>query len=347
MKEKMGRREFLKLSMTTSALLMAGGHLSAGGNVQAALQIAEVDKVTVWVLTDNYYDSQSQNHKIAKRYRVVPGKSIHAEHGLAYYVETVVNGRTSSCMFDYGLDPTGVMNNIMLLGLDVGRANAFALSHGHYDHWMGAISILKQNRSRIAAGTPFWAGEEAFAHRYAVRPGTTEAADLGQLRKEDIEALGLKVIEVKTPTQIIPGAYFTGNIERMTSYEKTSSSLTIKRGEKPEPDDFRGEQALFFRVKGKGLVILSGCAHAGIVNTVRHAQKIAGTDKVHAVMGGFHLANAKPEVIQNTVADIRAMKPDYIVPTHCTGFDAIVAFRKEMPAESIINTAATQYTFAA
>jgi len=346
MKDGMDRREFLKFSMVTGALLVAGEGVKGNVMAQGTATITEVDKVTVWVLTDNYYDALRPDTKITKRYRVVPGKSIHAEHGLAFYVETVVNGKASACMFDYGLDPVGVVNNIALLGLDLGKANAFSLSHGHFDHWMGAISILKQNQPRIAGGTPFYVGEEAFARRYSLRPGTTETADLGQLRKEDIEALGLKVVEVKNPVQIIPGAYFTGNIERVTTYEKVPPSLLIKRGEKPEPDDFRGEQALFFNVKGKGLVVLSGCAHAGIVNTVKHVQKIAGTDKIHAVMGGFHLINAKPEVIQNTVADIKAMKPDHIVPAHCTGFEAIVAFSKEMPNEFIINTAGTQYTFA-
>jgi 7,8-dihydropterin-6-yl-methyl-4-(beta-D-ribofuranosyl)aminobenzene 5'-phosphate synthase len=250
-------------------------------------------------------------------------------------------------MFDYGHDAVGVMNNITLLGLDIGKTSAFSLSHGHWDHFMAAVNILKQNQPRIAGGTPFYVGEEAFLRRYSLRPGTTDAADLGQLRKEDIESLGLKVVEVKEPTQIIPGAYFTGNVERVTAYEKVSPSLLVKRGEKPEPDDFRGEQALFFNVKGKGLVVISGCAHTGIVNTVKHAQKVAGTDKVHAVMGGCHVANAKPEIIQNTVADIKAMKPDYIVPMHCTGFEAIVAFANEMPSEFTINTAGTRYTFGA
>jgi 7,8-dihydropterin-6-yl-methyl-4-(beta-D-ribofuranosyl)aminobenzene 5'-phosphate synthase len=333
--------------MAAGVLLVAGEGTRAGAMAQGTARIIEVDKVTLWVLTDNYYDALRPDAKITKRYRVGPGKSIHAEHGLAYYMETVLNGKTSACMFDYGLDPVGVMNNIVVLGLDLGKATAFSLSHGHFDHFMGALSILKQNQARIAAGTPFYVGEEAFARRYSLRPGTTEAMDLGQLSKGDIEALGLKVVEVKNPMQIIPGAYISGNIERVTTYEKVPPTLLIKRGEKPEPDDFRGEQAVLFNVKGKGLVVLSGCAHAGIVNTVKHAQKISGIDKVHAVMGGFHLINAKPEIIQNTVADIKAMKPDYIVPTHCTGFEAIVAFSKEMPSEFIVNTAGTQYTFAA
>jgi 7,8-dihydropterin-6-yl-methyl-4-(beta-D-ribofuranosyl)aminobenzene 5'-phosphate synthase len=347
MKNGMDRRDFLKFSMATGALIASGEALKGGVMAQGTATVTEVDKLTVWVLTDNFYDVNVRDSKITKRYRSVPGKAILAEHGISFYVETVVNGKASTFMFDYGHDSLGVMNNIALLGLDLGKASAFSLSHGHWDHFMAAVSILKQNQSRIAGGTPFFVGEEAFARRYSLRPGTTEPADLGQLKKEDIEALGLRVVEVNTPLQIIPGAYFTGNIERVTAYEKVPPTLLIKRGEKPEPDDFRGEQGLFFNVKGKGLVVISACAHAGIVNTVKQAQKIAGTEKVHAVMGGFHLINAKPEVIENTVADIKAMKPDYVVPMHCTGFEAIVAFSREMTKEFTINTAATQYIFTA
>jgi 7,8-dihydropterin-6-yl-methyl-4-(beta-D-ribofuranosyl)aminobenzene 5'-phosphate synthase len=347
MNTRVSRREFLTYSLATGALIAAGDGIMNSVMAQSARGVTEVDKLTLWVLTDNYYDAIRADGKNTKRYRVGPGKSIHAEHGISFYVETIVGGKTSACMFDYGLDPVGLMNNIALLGLDVGKANAFSLSHGHFDHYMSAVSILKQHQSRIAPGTPFYVGEEAFSRRYWLRPGATESADLGQLRKEDIEALGLKIVEARTPVEIVPGAYVTGNIERVTAYEKVPTTFQIKRGEKIEHDTFPGEQAIFFSVKGKGLVVLSGCAHAGIVNTVKQAQKSAGTDKVHAVIGGFHLINAKPEVIQSTVADIKAMKPDTIVPAHCTGFEAIVAFSREMPNEFILNTAGTQYTFTA
>jgi 7,8-dihydropterin-6-yl-methyl-4-(beta-D-ribofuranosyl)aminobenzene 5'-phosphate synthase len=347
MNDGMIRRDFIKYTVATGVLIAAGETLKTPIMAQEKTVVREVDKVTIWVLADNYYDTLRPDSKITKRFRAVPGKSIHAEHGLAYFVETVADGKKSACMFDFGLDPIGVLNNIALLGLDLSKTNAFSLSHGHWDHYTSAVSILKQNQSRIAGGTPFYVGEEAFAHRYSLRPGTTEVADLGQLKKEEIEALGLKIIEARTPVEIIPGAYFTGNIERVTAYEKVPPTMLISRGEKPEPDDFRGEQALFFNVKGKGLVVLSGCAHSGIVNTVKQAQKVADTEKIHAILGGCHLANAKPEVIQNTVADIKAMKPDYIVPTHCTGFEAMVAFSQAMPNEFNLNTTGAQYTFTA
>ncbi|MEM5787785.1 MAG: MBL fold metallo-hydrolase [Syntrophobacteraceae bacterium] len=343
--EGMDRREFLRFSMATGAMLVVGDALALSGVSEAKTSITEVDKLSVWVITDNYYDALRPEAKVTKRFRVVPGRSIHAEHGLSYYIETTVDGKTSSCMFDYGLDPQGVLHNIRMLGLDLGKTDAFALSHGHFDHFSGAVAILKANQATIKKSTPFYVGEETFCRRFSLRPNTTEAADLGKLEKGDIESLGLKVIEIKNPTEIIPGAYFTGNIERVTPYEKVPPTLLIQRADKPEPDDFRGEQSLMFLVKGKGLVVLSGCAHAGIINTVKHARKVTGAEKIHAVMGGFHLINAKPEIIQNTVADIKAIQPDVLVPTHCTGFEAILQFQKEMPDQFILNTAGTKYTF--
>jgi 7,8-dihydropterin-6-yl-methyl-4-(beta-D-ribofuranosyl)aminobenzene 5'-phosphate synthase len=341
------RREFLKYSLATGALVATGDGKLQSALAQPATGITEVDKLTVWTLADNYYDTNRADPKNGKRFRSTPGKSFHAEHGLSFYVETVVGGKTSACMFDYGLDAVGVMNNIALLGLDVGKVTAFGLSHGHYDHYMSAGAILGHNKARIAPGTPFYVGEEAFLHRYTRRPGSTDLVDLGQLRREDIEAAGLKVVEVNAPVQIVPGAYLTGSIERVTAYEKVPAVAQVKRGDTIEHDTFPGERALFAHVRGKGLVVISGCAHAGIVNTVRQAQKNAGSTKLLAVMGGCHLINTKPEVMQSTVGDIKALKPDCIVPAHCTGFEAILVFNREMPNEFVLNTAGTQYTFAA
>jgi 7,8-dihydropterin-6-yl-methyl-4-(beta-D-ribofuranosyl)aminobenzene 5'-phosphate synthase len=97
--------------------------------------------------------------------------------------------------------------------------------------------------------------------------------------------------------------------------------------------------------KKKGLVILSGCAHTGIVNTVKHAQTISGIKKVHAVIGGFHLINAKPDIIEKTISDIRAIAPDYVIPGHCTGSEAITHLAHVMPGQFILNTAGTRYEF--
>jgi 7,8-dihydropterin-6-yl-methyl-4-(beta-D-ribofuranosyl)aminobenzene 5'-phosphate synthase len=320
--------------------------MSSNSNLSGQ-QLSEVDMVRIWFLTDNYYDALRPDSEIAKRYRTTPGRCIHAEHGLAYFLETVVHGKTHTCIFDFGVDAQGVMNNAMLLNLNPGRVDAFALSHGHFDHWAGAVEILKHNLPQIARGTQVYVGEECFLHRYSRRPGADGIMDLGVLDRAAIDAFGVEVTEVRIPTQIIPGCCCTGKIERVTDYENVSPGLLVERNGKLEVDDFRGEQALFFNVKHKGLVVLSGCAHAGIVNTVKQAQKAAGVEKIHAILGGFHLINAKPEVIDATVRGIKAMRPDFIAPAHCTGFEALVAFSRAMPEEFILNTAGTQYTFSA
>jgi hypothetical protein len=108
MKSGVSRREFLKYSVATGALIAAGNESLNSVMAQAAAGVTEVDKLTIWVLTDNYYDRNILDNKIAKRYRSMPGRSIHAEHGLSYYVETTVSGKTSACMFDFGLDPVEI-----------------------------------------------------------------------------------------------------------------------------------------------------------------------------------------------------------------------------------------------
>jgi 7,8-dihydropterin-6-yl-methyl-4-(beta-D-ribofuranosyl)aminobenzene 5'-phosphate synthase len=239
-----------------------------------------------------------------------------------------------------------------LLSLDLKKLEALGISHGHFDHWGNLMAILKNNGTKIRKGIPLYVGEENFNHRFVkLPPGRYDPSgvqDLGQLKRDEVEALGLvKIIEIKDPTPMVPGAYLTGNIERVTEYEKGSPILFVKRGDKLELDLFTGEQSIVFNVKGRGLVVLSSCAHAGIVNTVKHAKMMTGIDKVHVVIGGFHLIGAPIEKIQKTVADIKAVNPDYVVPMHCSGWEAVTMFEREMPKQFIINTAGTQYTFAA
>ena len=179
-------------------------------------------------------------------------------------------------MFDYGVDARGVLRNMEVLGISLDKVDAMGLSHGHWDDWGALMGILKANQGKIPRGTPFYVGEEAFSERFSVRPGS-EPRSIGKLDRQELESLGLlKIVEVKVPTEVVKGGYFSGRIERVTDYEKVPASSYVKRGDKLERDQFQGEQALFFIVKGKGLVVLAGCAHPGIVNTVRHVQKMTG-----------------------------------------------------------------------
>ena len=312
------------------------------------MSIKEVDRLAVTVITDNYYDALRPDTKVSTLFRSKPGAVIHAEHGLSYHIETKVDGVSSGLLFDYGMDPAGMSHNVEVLGIDPGTINAMALSHGHFDHWGGLREFLRRYGSLIPQGTPLYVGGEAFARRFSIRSPDSEPQDIGALDRDEIEKLNVvEIIEVKEPREIIPGGYATGPVERATVYERGNPNLLIKRGERLEQDFFEGELAMVFAVKGCGLVILSGCAHIGIVNIVRHAINMTGISKIHAIIGGFHLVNAQSDLVEQCMEDIHGFAPDYIVPTHCTGFETVMRFALEMPDQFILNAAGTTYSFAA
>jgi 7,8-dihydropterin-6-yl-methyl-4-(beta-D-ribofuranosyl)aminobenzene 5'-phosphate synthase len=233
-----------------------------------------------------------------------------------------------------------------LLKMDLKKIEALGLSHDHWDHQAALLEILKAKREDFRKGIPLYVGEQSFVGTFQKRPDGNIISLLA-LKREEIEGLEIvKIVEIKEPTPIIPGAYLPGKVEQVTDYEKIPPSFVAKKGNEFVQETFPGEQAAILNAKGKGLVVLSSCAHRGIVNTVKHAQKITGIEKVYMVMGGFHLTGADPKVIQRTVADIKAIDPQYIVPTHCTGFEAVEAFSKEMPNQFIINTVGTRFVIA-
>jgi 7,8-dihydropterin-6-yl-methyl-4-(beta-D-ribofuranosyl)aminobenzene 5'-phosphate synthase len=317
---------------------------------QNQVRTPEAEKVVVTVITDNYADLIRPDYKIAKRHTFTESPldaALHAEHGLAYHVETVINDQSHSFLFDFGTDFQGIKRNLDLLKIDLRKIAAMVLSHDHFDHQAALLELLKDKKTEIFSGIPFYVGEQFFVGTYLKRPNG-KIVSLLAIKREDIEGLGLvKIVEVVNLTPIVPGAYLLGKIERVTDYEIISPVFVAKRDDQFVQEEFVGEQAVALNVKGKGLIILSACAHRGIVNTVRHAQKVTGIEKVHAIIGGFHLSGAKPEVIEKTVAGIKGIHPDYIVPTHCTGYEAISAFAQEMPDQFILNTAGTRYTITA
>jgi 7,8-dihydropterin-6-yl-methyl-4-(beta-D-ribofuranosyl)aminobenzene 5'-phosphate synthase len=345
MEKGINRREFLQATAATGAVLLAGDLLTGVARAQQLIKVPESEKIVVTVITDNLADILRPNYKIAKRHMSpsVLDRILHAEHGLAYQIETVVNGESHCCLFDFGVDPQGVMRNMKLLNIDFAKVEALGLSHDHFDHQAAFIEILKTKKEEFRKGVPLYVGEQCFVGTYFRTPDGNIVSLLA-LKREDIEGLGfVNIVEIKGPTPIIPGAYLPGKIEQVTDYERIPPVFVAKKGNEYVQEHFPGEQAVILNAKGKGLVVLSGCAHRGIVNTVKHAQKMTGIEKVYAVMGGFHLSGAKPEVIQKSIADIKAINPEYILPTHCTGFEAITAFAKEMPDKFILNTAGTKY----
>jgi 7,8-dihydropterin-6-yl-methyl-4-(beta-D-ribofuranosyl)aminobenzene 5'-phosphate synthase len=231
--------------------------------------------------------------------------------------------------------------------MDLSKVEALGLSHDHWDHEAAFFEIMKAKKDEFRKGIPLYVGEQFFVGTYQRQPNG-QVVSLTALNREDVSSLGfVRIVEIKEPTSFIPGAYFTGKVEQVTDYEKIPPGFLAKKGNEWVQETFPGEQAVVLNAKGKGLVVLSACAHRGIVNTVKQAQKMTGIEKVYLVIGGFHLTGAKPELVQKTVAGVKAINPRYIAPTHCTGFDAIEAFKKAMPDQFILNTAGTRYVITA
>jgi 7,8-dihydropterin-6-yl-methyl-4-(beta-D-ribofuranosyl)aminobenzene 5'-phosphate synthase len=350
MEKGMNRRDFLKTTAAAGTMLLAGDLVQGVSDARAEIKIPEADKIMVTILTDNYSDINAYSHPIAQRFRRAPGLplekwALHAEHGLSYLVETAINGANHSFLFDFGSDSAGVLRNMEILNVDFNKLEALALSHGHWDHDLTFLDLMKAKKDKMREGIPLYVGEEAFIERFS-RESSGKVVGMNQLRREDVEALGfIKIVEIKDPTSVAPGALFSGKIAMVTEYEKILPRLVKKENNEYVQDLFPGEQALIINLKGRGLIILSGCAHRGIVNAVKTAQRVTGIEKIHAVVGGFHLVESSPEVVQKTVADIMALSPNYIVPTHCTGFPAITAFAREMPKQFVLSSVGTRFTF--
>ena len=137
-----------------------------------------------------------------------------------------------------------------------------------------------------------------------------------------------------------------GEIGRITEFEKGMPGAEANVNGEWVKDPFPDDRGVALKVKNKGLVVVGGCSHAGIINTVRHAQRVTGTAKVHAVLGGFHLTGPMMEsIIGPTIREMKEIAPEYIVPTHCTGWKAINEFAREMPDQFLLNTVGTTYVF--
>ncbi|BBO89269.1 MBL fold metallo-hydrolase [Desulfosarcina ovata] len=315
------------------------------------LDIKAVDRVEILTLQDNTIDvlQQDNSQVIQRAMPVVDGEmknSILAEHGFASMV-TVSRGDTSrSMLFDFGYSAHGAAFNVDALGVDLGRVEAAALSHGHLDHIGGMEALVEKTGKR---DLPLVVHPAAFRGPRFMKTPTGVRINLPGLSREKAAAAGLAVIDSETPTPMLDHmAVFLGRIPRSTEFEQGAPNLFCEIDGKAQQDPFDDDSAMIFNVRGKGLVVLSGCAHSGIVNTVIHARQVTGIDTVMAIMGGFHLANADVDrVVQPTIDALNAFNPTYVVPTHCTGRRAVQRIEAAMPERFILNMAGTRLAFSA
>lgn len=314
-------------------------------------KLKEVDKVEILTLQDNYVDSAAfDSTEIVQR--AMPGKdmeiknSILAEHGFSAIVTIYANDNPRSILFDFGFSEHGAAYNADALEVDLGAVEAMVLSHGHMDHFGG----LEQLAERVGKnGIELVVHPTAFRTSRYVKISEEFKIKLPSLARQKIEKAGISIVESKEPRMLLDdGLLFLGEIPKQTDFEKGFAKMHYEEEKVEKWDPIEEDTAIVINIKGKGLVILSGCAHSGIINTVEYAREVTGVDPVFVVMGGFHLTGADFEpIIGPTTEALKALNPQYVVPTHCTGRKAVMHIENEMPDKFLLNMSGTKMIFAA
>lgn len=309
----------------------------------AGIALAAVDSVTVTTIIDNAADllapatARAREATYLQPRRPSPlmedGQAFDglvAEHGYSALVEIHRGSRVSTVLYDAGLSPFGVRDNMRRLQIDPRDIEAAVMSHGHFDHTTGLEGVIEElGRSGIpmVLHPDFW-------NRRRLHLEGTGYLEIPTPSRAYIEGSGVQVIEEERPSFLFDsGLLVTGKVERTTGFEQGMPDQEAWRdGRWVEDREVCDDQAAIINVADKGLVVLTGCGHAGVVNILRYARKLTGVERIHALIGGFHLGGKAFEpIIERTVEAVASFEPELVVPAHCTGTKAQFALARRLP----------------
>ena len=323
-------------------------------------KIDYVENISLTVLVDNKADLIVKSSEHVKYFT---DKPLLAEHGFAVLIQA--DDAEGKILWDAGVSKVALIENMRRMEQDFRTISIIALSHGHSDHYGAMTAILNEMRLKpeakewgetptqqeiedLLAGwqIPLVAHPAAFRERWWRKAGGKLVGPTLPPPEQAWKAAGAKIMLSEEPYELAPGCWTTGYIPR-ESFEKSGrpTKMFYRNGSDFIRDDLDDDQAIVIHVKDKGLIVLSGCAHSGIVNTVNYAKAFTGMDKIHAIIGGFHLARSTDAEIKKTIYYLKNIKPAYIIPSHCTGFRAISQIAQEMPEVFIEGVVGTTYLF--
>lgn len=309
--------------------------------------LAAVDRVEVTVVIDNYLDVLMAGQEGVSRYQATDlgaADQLVAEHGFSALVTLERGGDRETVLYDAGLTPHAVARNLDVLQVPVGELRAIVISHGHADHHGGLEGLIRRRgRTRL----PLLIHPDAWRERRVAFPSGGEVR-LPPPSRRDLEAEGLEVVEERAHSLLLDGSVLvSGQVERVTEFETGFPIHEGRDGDRWQPDPMIwDDQALIVNVRNRGLVIVSGCSHAGVVNVVLHAQRLAGETRIAGLVGGLHLTGGLFEArIAPTVDALRAAKIERILPAHCSGWKAVHAVARAMPEAFVQSAVGTTVTF--
>ena len=315
---------------------------------QLSVALKEVDRIEVVTIIDNYVDVLLEDTDVVTRPPHAKGgeiltEALLAEHGLSLLVTVYQGEKRHTILFDTGYNKIGVPHNLGQLEVDTETIEAIVLSHGHMDHTGSLYQLLDKIGKRI----PLVVHPDALvAPRYLGLDDGSRLLFPQTLIKADLEAQNIDLLVKKTPSLLADDRIMvTGEVERVTEFEKGMPNALMERDGKLDKDPISDDQALVINLKGTGLVVIGGCSHAGIINTILYARKMTGIEQIYAVLGGFHLSGASFEpIIEETINEMKKIGPKVLVPMHCTGWKATHRFSEEFPASFILNSVGSLYT---
>jgi len=321
------------------------------------IDLEPVDSVQITTLMDNVTDVFMPDQGPARR----PGpltrltrpspimaggqapEALVAEHGFSMLVTVHQGGRSHRVLFDAGTSPDGVVENMRRLDIDPGSIEAVVCSHGHFDHTTGIDGLI---RTVGRANMPVLIHPHFWRRRRVVLPGI-EPQEIPSVSRRALEGAGFDVLEAAQPSFLLGGSLLvTGEVPRVTGYEPGFPPQQAWLGGKWKPDPMvLDDQAIVINVRDKGLIVLTGCGHAGIVNICRYALRLTGgSQPLYAAMGGFHLNGPLFEpLIPRVLDDLDALSPRVLVPAHCTGWRAQHAMSRRFGEAFIPNTVGSRY----